>query len=570
MPLGLLVCVTGVSGSGKSTLVDQVLHRNLRRHLGLGESEPGACDGIDGADALSGVTLVDQAPLGASSRVNAATYMKVLEPLRKAFAATPEAKARKLKPGAFSFNSAVGACPVCEGAGYEKVEMQFLPDAFVRCGACDGRRFRPEVLEIRCKGLSIAEVLDLPAAEVSRLFADVRGLPQALEPLLDLGLGYLSLSQPAPTLSGGEAQRLKLARALAEAGEGDGRLYLLDEPTTGLHAADVAVLVGALHRLVDAGHSVVVVEHNMEVARAADWVLDLGPDAGAAGGRLVGEGPPEAVARLGTPTGRALATAMKPARKAPLPASTTRPSASARVSRAARRSRSSRGRADAIRIVGAREHNLQQVTVEIPRDALVAVTGVSGSGKSTLAFDVLFAEGQRRFLDCLSTYVRQFIRPLARPDVDRLEGVPPTVALEQKLSRGTPLSTVGTTSEVYHHLRLLWARLGEVHCPKCGLPGQVVDATALAARVAGDFPTGDLTVLAPLVRRRKGFHLDAIGAATRRGVEEVRIDGSRYDAARPPGWTASRSTTWRRSSGGCRGDESASSAWKRPSRRPSS
>ena len=195
----------------------------------------------------------------------------------------------------------------------------------------------------------------------------------------------------------------------------------------------------------------------------------------------------------------------------------------------------SRGRgADSIRIVGAREHNLQRVTVDIPRDKLVAVTGVSGSGKSTLAFDVLFAEGQRRFLDCLSTYVRQFIRPLARPEVDRLEGVPPTVALEQKLSRGTPLSTVGTASEVYHHLRLLWSRLGTVHCPKCGLAGQVVDAAALAARVAEDFPAGDLTLLAPLVRRRKGFHLDAIAAVAKKGVSEVRIDGTLHDAAKPP------------------------------------
>ena len=277
LPLGLLVCVTGVSGSGKSSLVDQVLHRNLRRHFGLGESEPGACDGIDGASLLTGVTLVDQAPLGASSRVNAATYMGVLEPLRKAFAKTPEARERGLKPTSFSFNSAAGACPVCEGAGYEKVEMQFLPDAFVKCGACDGRRFRPEVLEVRCQGLSIADALDLPAADVARLFGDAPGVRQALQPMLDLGLGYLSLSQPAPTLSGGEAQRLKLARALAEAGTAPGRLYLLDEPTTGLHAADVAVLVGAMHRLVEAGHSVVVVEHNTEVALASDWILDLGP-----------------------------------------------------------------------------------------------------------------------------------------------------------------------------------------------------------------------------------------------------------------------------------------------------
>ena len=257
------------------------------------------------------MTFVDQTPLGASSRVNAATYMGVLEPLRKVFARTAAARERGLKPTAFSFNSAAGACRVCEGAGYEKVELQFLPDAFVKCGACDGRRFRAEVLDVRCHGLSIADALDLPAADVVRLFGEHAGVRAALQPMLDLGLGYLSLSQPAPTLSGGEAQRLKLARALAEAASARGRLYLLDEPTTGLHAKDVAVLVGALHRLVDAGASVVVVEHDLELARAADWIVDLGPEAGADGGRVVGEGTPERVARLDTPTGAlaALATA---------------------------------------------------------------------------------------------------------------------------------------------------------------------------------------------------------------------------------------------------------------------
>ena len=521
LPLGLLVCVTGVSGSGKSTLVDQVLYRNLRRQLGLGEAEPGACDGLDGASALTGVTLVDQTPLGASSRVNAATYMGVLEPLRRVFARTAEARELGLKPTAFSFNSAAGACRVCEGAGYEKVELQFLPDAFVKCGACDGRRFRPEVLDVRVHGLSIADALDLPAAEVARLFGAHAGVRDALQPMLDLGLGYLSLSQPAPTLSGGEAQRLKLARALAEAGSAPGRLYLLDEPTTGLHAADVAVLVLALHRLVDAGHSVVVVEHDMELAKSADWIVDLGPEAGDEGGRLVGEGAPERIAEIDTPTGRALDAALRHG-----------PSGPTRIPLEGPTSRTN-GPAP-IRIRGAREHNLQRVDVDVPRDKLVAVTGVSGSGKSTLAFDVLFAEGQRRFLDCLSTYVRQFIRPLARPEVDRLEGVPPTVALEQKLSRGTPLSTVGTASEVYHHLRLLWSRLGTVHCPKCGLPGQVVDMAALAARVASDFPKGELALFAPLVRRRKGFHRDAILAVAKQGVSEVRIDGALHPAATPP------------------------------------
>jgi len=556
LPLGALVCVTGVSGSGKSSLVDQVLYRNLRRRLGLGESEPGACDGVEGAEAVAGVTFVDQAPLGASSRVNAATYMGVLEPLRKVYARTALARERGLRPTAFSFNSAAGACRVCEGAGYERVELQFLPDAFVRCGACDGRRFRPEVLEVRCHQLSIADALDLPAAEVVRLFGEHDGVRAALQPMLELGLGYLSLSQPAPTLSGGEAQRLKLARALAEAGRAPGRLYLLDEPTTGLHAKDVAVLVAALRRLVAAGDSVVVVEHDLELALCADWIVDLGPEAGDAGGRVTGEGPPELIARLDTPTGRALAAALRRRREGSgAPAASQRADGAGQAAPFASQRADAAGRADStpplappragspavpaagtstIRVTGAREHNLADVSVDIPRDRLVAITGVSGSGKSTLAFDVLFAEGQRRFLDCLSTWVRQFIRPLARPDVDRLEGVPPTVALEQKLSRGTPLSTVGTASEVYHHLRLLWSRLGAVHCPKCGLPGQVVDMAVLAARVASDFPKGELCLLAPLVRRRKGLHREAMLAASKRGVDLVRADGAYHAAATPP------------------------------------
>ena len=461
IPLRLLVCVTGVSGSGKSTLVDQVLYRNLRRQLGLGEAEPGACESISGADSIGGVTLVDQSPPARSSRMNAATYMGVLGALRNAFAATLEARSRGLNRSAFSFNAAAGACPQCRGAGYEKLELQFLPDVYVRCPACDGRRYARETLEVRCRGYNIAEALDLPAEDLARVFADDPHIVRALQPMLDIGLGYLSLSQPAPTLSGGEAQRLKLAWYLAQ-GRSDAKLlFLLDEPTVGLHAADVSVLVGALHRLVDAGHSVVVVEHNMDVAMSSDWVIDLGPEGGEAGGMLTGQGPPEGIARLATPTGRALKKALGGSAARLMQHHAAAPAGERAAAREA-----------SIRIFGARQHNLKGIRVTLPRDRLIAITGVSGSGKSTLAFDVLYAEGQRRFLDCLPAYARQFIRPLGRPEVDRIEAIPPTVALEQKLARGTAMSTVGTASEAYHYLRLLFAAQGISHCPTCGFRGK--------------------------------------------------------------------------------------------------
>jgi excinuclease ABC subunit A len=519
IPLGLLVCVTGVSGSGKSTLIDQILYRNLRRQMGLQVMEPGACKTIEGAGQISDALLVDQSPLSRSSRMNAATYMKILDPLRTAFASTPQARALGLGRSAFSFNSSAGACPHCQGSGYERVELQFLPDVYIRCPGCDGRRFRLGVLEVRCRGHNIAEVLSLPAEEVERLFRDDGNITEALQPLLSIGLGYLSLSQPAPTLSGGEAQRLKLARQLAEARKEENLLFILDEPTTGLHPANVSNLVTALHQLIDAGHSVVVVEHDMDVARSADWIIDLGPEGGEKGGRIVGQGPPEQIAQLDTPTGLAL-------RKLDL-----------RGQRTGQRSfpgRRSGPRSRGIQIVGAREHNLDNLRVQIPSNRLTAITGVSGSGKSTLAFDVLYAEGRRRFLDCLPTYARQYIRPLARPEVDHVENIPPTVALEQKVSRAGAMSTAGTASEVYHYFRLLFASLGVPHCPRCGVPGEAADASRIAGRISEQFAGEEVMLLAPLVRKRKGHHREVVERAAKHGFVQVRIDGKLYDAAKPP------------------------------------
>jgi len=520
LPLGLLVCITGVSGSGKSTLVDQVLYRNLRREMGLPAMEPGACRAIEGIHFISEALLVDQAPLTRSSRMNAATYLKVLEPLRAAFAETRQARLLGLGRSAFSFNTAEGACPYCKGSGFELVELQFLPDVYIKCPACDGRRFRPEVLQVRCRGLNIAEVLALPAAEVARRFADDEWVANALQPLLEIGLGYLTLSQPAPTLSGGEAQRLKLARRLAEARKVKDLLFILDEPTAGLHPANVADLLAALQRLVAAGHSVVVVEHDMDVARAADWLIDLGPEGGASGGRIVGEGPPEKIAELDTPTGLVLRQSAGPLSLA------AEPAAAAYIPRVHREG--------AIVIAGAREHNLANIRVDIPRDRLVVITGVSGSGKSTLAFDVLYAEGRARFLDCLPAYARQYIRPLSRPEIDHVEGIPPTVALEQKISRAGVMSTCGTASEVYHYLRLLFASLGTAYCPEDGAPGEAADAAGITARINRLFAGQEVMILAPLVRKRKGHHKELIRRAARMGFREVRLDGHVFAAAKAP------------------------------------
>jgi len=321
IPLGTLTAVTGVSGSGKSTLVDDVLYRQLERHFEgkhsakehLGETV-GAVRRISGMEALDGVVLVDQSPIGRTPRSNPVTYVKGFDDIRELFAAQPLAQARGYTPATFSFNVASGGrCKVCEGAGHVQVEMVFLADVYVPCEACGARRFQREVLDVKVKGFSIADVLEWTVDEAMRRFRHQDKLGRVLWHLAEVGLGYLRLGQPATTLSGGEAQRLKIARELAAAGRKKGRkLYILDEPTTGLHLDDVRVLMGVLDRLVDAGNTVLVIEHHLDVIKRADWVIDLGPGAGAEGGKLVVEGTPEAVAGCaGSETGRWLREVLK-------------------------------------------------------------------------------------------------------------------------------------------------------------------------------------------------------------------------------------------------------------------
>ncbi|MBX3635238.1 MAG: excinuclease ABC subunit UvrA [Rubrivivax sp.] len=535
LPLQRLVVVTGVSGSGKSTLVQDVLAPALARHFGKATEAPGAHERLLGMEWLADAVFVDQSPIGKTARSNPASYVGAFDELRKLFAEAPLARERSYTAGTFSFNAGDGRCPTCGGSGFEHVEMQFLSDVYLRCPDCDGRRYRAEVLEVKLvRGpmqLSIADVLDLTVAEAAHWFQADREVVARLQPLVDVGLDYLRLGQPVPTLSGGEAQRLKLAGFLAEAAASAGRqplakkgtLFLFDEPTTGLHFDDIAKLMRALRKLLDAGHSLVVIEHNLDVIRAADWIVDLGPEGGEAGGEVVCTGTPDDVkAHARSFTGAALrdyeaALGLgQPVAAEGVPLQT--------LVRARRREAAAPG--EAIRIVNAREHNLKAMSVDIPRGKFNVVTGVSGSGKSTLAFDILFNEGQRRYLESLNAYARSIVQPAGRPEVDAVYGIPPTVAIEQRLSRGGRKSTVATTTEVWHFLRLLWVKLGLQHCTKDGAPVRAQSAESIAAQLLREHRGKHVGLLAPLVVNRKGVYTDLAKWARARGHTHLRVDGA--------------------------------------------
>ena len=541
IPLRQLVCLTGVSGSGKSTLIEQVLYPALQKAKGKASDTPLAHRELRGAELIESAVLIDQQPIGRTTRSNPVSYVGAFDEIRALFAASPDAKLRRYSAGTFSFNSGTGRCPACSGNGFEHVEMQFLADVYLRCGECHGSRYRAETLQVRLEGAGgaradIATVLNFTVTESLRFFAASLRVLARLQPLADVGLDYLRLGQPVPTLSGGEAQRLKLAGYLADAataprrGAGarrgaaaavadpgaSGKLLLFDEPTTGLHFEDVARLLRAFALLLEAGHSLLVIEHNLEVIGAADWIIDLGPEGGAAGGQIVACGPPEAI--MGTPashTGAALR-----AQRARLGAAIIAPAAAAAPAR-----RRLALRAPQISVRGAREHNLRDLDVDVPRERFTVITGVSGSGKSTLAFDILFHEGQRRYLESLNAFARQFVQPAARPDVDAITGLPPTVAIEQRASRGGLKSTVATLTEIYHFLRLLYVRLAVQYCPDCNVAIAPQTAEHIAAYLERAQRGRRVQLLAPLIAQRKGIYTDLARWAAARGATELRVDG---------------------------------------------
>ena len=535
LPLGLFAVLTGVSGSGKSTFAHDVLYLNLARKLGQeAEGDAAPIKELKGTQHLSGVELVDQTAVARTPRSTPAVFLGAFDPIRQLFCDTPAGKSAALKPGFFSFNSGDGRCDRCAGNGFEKVEMQFLSDLYVTCPDCNGRRYKSSTLDYLYQEKSIADILDLTVTDAIALFSSSVGvspttlkrqhqITKLLAPLVEVGLGYLKLGQPLNTLSGGEAQRLKLCQLLAVAGTSSpstrGKLLILDEPTTGLHFSDIENLLIVFQKLVDSGHSLLVIEHNLDVIKSADWILDLGPEAGAHGGQLVAQGPPELVAQLNTPTALFLK---------PLVAGASRPSPS--EGRLAPSSSPIPNPPSTISLRGARHHNLKNISLDIPRDKLVVISGLSGSGKSTLAFDILFAEGQRRFLDSMSAYARQFAEQLEKPEIDQLQGLPPTVAIEQRVSQGGGKSTVATVTELWNFIRLLYSKLGTIYCPGCEIPVEKQSLAAIENTIREQLKKGPVTLLAPIIRGKKGYHNEIAEWALKQGFTRLLVDKQFKDA----------------------------------------
>ncbi|MFM8930925.1 MAG: excinuclease ABC subunit UvrA, partial [Gemmataceae bacterium] len=530
-PLGLMVCVTGASGSGKSSLVNDILAPGVRALLKGGpeiedtgeEVLPadriGDHDRIEGVGDLSRLICIDQAPIGRTPRSNPATYIKVFDEIRALFALMPEAKTRGFGPGRFSFNRPGGRCESCEGNGSTRLEMDFLADVWVKCPVCDGLRFNHETLQVKHRGKNIQEVLDMDVSTALGHFESVPKIRGMLDTLRAVGLDYIKLGQSAPTLSGGEAQRVKLAKELCKRGDG-GSLYILDEPTTGLHFEDVRKLLEVLHGFVDKGNTVVVIEHNLDVVKTADWVIDLGPEGGARGGSLIVAGTPEEVAACpDSHTGVALAKVLKRTGRY------LSGNASKKRVPGAKSPKAGQGLIREITVQGASQHNLRHVSLEIPRGKSTVFCGPSGSGKTSLAIDTIYAEGQRRYVESLSSYARQFLGQVEKPKVEQITGLSPAICIEQKTASKSPRSTVGTVTEIHDYLRVLYARLGTPFCVDCGVPVGAQSADEIIGRVQG-LPEGTrVYLLAPVQRRAQESFVDLLEGLRRDGYARVRVDG---------------------------------------------
>ncbi len=507
IPVGTLCCVTGVSGSGKSSLIHDILYSALARDLMKAKTVPGDYDNIQGiigeeavpvSDVIDKIINIDMAPIGRTPRSNPATYTKVFDAIRAFYTNLPDAKLRGYKPGRFSFNVPGGRCEACSGNGAKKVDMGLLADVWVECEVCNGKRYNNETQTIKYKEKNISDVLEMDIETALNHFADLPKIARGLQLLHDVGLDYLKLGQPAPTLSGGEAQRIKLSKELSKRSTGK-TLYILDEPTTGLHFDDVNKLLTILHRLVDEGNTVVVVEHNLEVINSSDYLIDLGPEGGAGGGKIVAVGTPEEVTEMPESyTGKALRGEYELWKT-----EDTEQKIAENGSKFQHELDETGSEVPkSIMVQGAEENNLKSIDIEIPHQRLTAFTGVSGSGKTSLALDTIYAEGQRRYIETLSTYARQFIGTMEKPKVSKIEGLSPAIAITHSSPSQNPRSTVATITEIHDGLRTLYARWGQPYCPDCQTEVLPQSAQEIVENVFQLLPEKRVDILAPLTNFR--------------------------------------------------------------------
>jgi excinuclease ABC subunit A len=524
IPLGVFVCVTGVSGSGKSSIVNDILMESLRRDLMKGNGEPGEHDRIEGLEHLDKVISIDQSPIGRTPRSNPGTYIKVFDDIRNLYAQLPESKRRGYKSGRFSFNVTGGRCEACDGNGANKLEMDFLADVWVTCQVCAGKRFNRETLQVEYKGASIADALEMDIVQAMEHFEAIPQIHHKLSTLHDVGLDYLKLGQPSPTLSGGEAQRIKLAKELVKKSTGK-TLYVLDEPTTGLHFADIDMLLKVLHGFADQGNTVLVVEHNLDVVKTADWIIDIGPEGGAGGGELIGAGTPEQL----------IVDSKKKSAKRSHTAEALAPllSGAGHVALAKAKKKAVK-EVKAIEVRGASQHNLRNVDASIPRDQMTVFCGPSGSGKSSLAMDTIYAEGQRRYVESLGSYARQFVGQLQKPAVEHVEGLSPAIAIEQRTVGHTPRSTVGTVTEIYDYFRVLMARLGTPHCPDCETPIGTQTSDDVTDKLLTEPEGTKLQLMAPIELGAADSYADLFSDLLKTGYRRVWVDGQTYELEDAP------------------------------------
>jgi excinuclease ABC subunit A len=489
---GLLVCVTGVSGSGKSSLISDTLYPALSNKLNKSSLKEADYEEIKNIDKLDKAIFVDQSPIGRTPRSNPATYIKVFDDIRKLFAELPESKMYGYTPGHFSFNVKEGSCPYCKGMGFVKVDLDFFEDSETICQECEGKRFDNKILNVKYKEKNIYDILNMEIIDAAKLFENIPNIYKKLELLLNVGLDYIHLGQSATTLSGGEAQRIKLSKELARPSTGK-TFYILDEPTTGLHFDDIKKLIEILKKLTVSGNTVLVIEHNLDLIKSCDYIIDLGPGAGKNGGIITGYGTPEQIAKENTPTGIFLKKELDLTK-----------SFSKKIDLVDKNSNDLKSDLEKnekiviqdIIVKNATHHNLKSINCNIPHNKLTVITGPSGSGKTSLAFDTIFSEAQRRYIEALPHTYKQFFNLLPKAKVEKIENLSPAIAIEQKGHITNPRSTVGTLTEVYDLFRIIFANLGIAHCPETKEKIKTISKEFVANKLLKEFSNEKAHILA--------------------------------------------------------------------------